>query len=76
MKNNLPFDPNGQIFHWGPVPGKFLYCSVFTDVHYKFFRAKYQENWSETLWLFQNDRMFWVNEQNDIELAGEKVFLK
>ena len=77
MKNtNLPFDSKGKIFQWGPVPGKFLYCSVFTDVHYKYFRAKYNENWSETLWLFRNDRMFWVNNQNDIESAGEKVFLR
>ena len=76
IKNNLPFDPKGSIFHWGPVPGKFLYCSVFVAVHYKYFRAKYKENWSETLWLFQNNRMFWVNDLIAIQRAGLKVFLK
>ncbi|HAT03911.1 MAG TPA: hypothetical protein DCS29_04025 [Candidatus Magasanikbacteria bacterium] len=75
-KNNLPFDPEGNIFHWGPVPGKFLYCSVFTHVHYTYFRAKYEENWSETLWLFQNNRMFWINDTDDVRAAGLKVFLK
>src|SRR3989339_207568 len=75
-KNNLPFDPNGRIFQWGPVPGKFFFCSMFTAVHYKHFRAKYKENWSETLWLFLNGRMFWVNDLNDIQAAGVKVFLK
>ncbi|MFA6486069.1 MAG: PEP-utilizing enzyme [Candidatus Magasanikbacteria bacterium] len=73
---NLPFDPKGDIFHWGPVPGKFFYCSAFTTTHYKYFRAKYHLNWSETLWLFIGDRMFWVNDQNDITAAGIKVFLK
>ncbi|MFA6427457.1 MAG: PEP-utilizing enzyme [Candidatus Magasanikbacteria bacterium] len=75
-KNNLPFDPNGNIFHWGPVPGKFFYCSAFTKVHYEYFRAKYNENWSETLWLFQNNRMLWINDLDDLRAAGLKVFLK
>jgi phosphohistidine swiveling domain-containing protein len=52
MNFTLPFDPNGNIFRWGPIPGKFLYTSTFVEVHYKHFRAKYGENWSETLWLF------------------------
>jgi hypothetical protein len=76
IKNNLPFNPEGNIFRWGPVPGKFFYCSVFTAVHYNFFRAKYNENWSETLWLFLHDRMFWVNDWDDIRTAGLRVFLK
>jgi len=77
LKNNLPFNPHGNIFHWGPVPGKFFYCSVFAAVHYQYFRAKYKENWSETLWLFTKDsRMFWINNLDAIQAAGLKVFLK
>ena len=35
------------------MPLKFLYVSTFAETHYKHFRAKYGENWSESLWLFQ-----------------------
>lgn len=77
IKSGLPFNPQGNIFHWGPVPGKFFYCSAFTAVHYKYFRAKYKENWSETLWLFNKDnRMFWINDLDNIQAAGLRVFLK
>jgi len=77
-KNNLrlPFDPNGEIFRWGPVPGKFFYNSFFTEVHFKHFRKKYKENWSETFWLFKNGRMLWLNDSNQIQKAGQRVFLR
>lgn len=72
----LPFDPKDEIFRWGPVPGKFFYNSVFTEVHFKHFRKKYGENWSETLWLFKNGRMLWLNNSKDIEKAGRRVFVR
>ena len=72
----LPFDPNGKIFRWGPVPGKFFYLSIFCEVHYKHFRKKFKKNWSETLYLFREGRMFWVNELEAVEKAGEEVFLE
>jgi phosphohistidine swiveling domain-containing protein len=73
---NLPFDPKGETFHWGPVPGKFFYCSVFTHINYKHLRNKYKENWSETLFLFQNNRMFWVNDLKAVETAGQRILLR
>lgn len=76
MDKKLPFDPNGNIFRWGPVPVKFLYISMFVETHYKNFRAKYGENWSETLWLFQGGRSLWLNDTPAVEAAGTKVFLR
>ncbi len=76
MKIKLPFDPAGNIFRWGPVPGKFLYTSTFVEVHYKHFRAAYGENWPETVWLFKDGRSFWINNTPDIEAAGERTFVK
>lgn len=73
---NLPFDPNGNIFRWGPVPVEFLYVSMFVETHYKNFRAKYGENWSETLWLFKDGRSLWLNDTPAIEAAGAKVFVR
>ncbi len=77
-KNNfeLPFDSTKDVFRWGPVPGAFFYVSVFTEVHFKHFREKYNENWSETFFLFKDKRMFWVNNAPDVVLAGEKVSLR
>src|SRR3989338_11715689 len=72
----LPFDPKGNIFRWGPVPGKFLYMSTFVEVHHKRPPATYGEQWSETLELFQDGRIFWVNETPALEVAGEKVFVR
>ncbi len=76
MNNKNPFNPEGNIFRWGPVPGKFLYVSAFVQTHYQDFRNAYDENWSETLWLFRDGRMFWVNETPAVGAAGEKVFLR
>ncbi len=76
MNNQNPFNPERNIFRWGPVPGKFLYVSAFVQTHYQDFRAVYGENWSETLWLFKDGRMFWVNETPAVEAAGEKVFVR
>lgn len=77
-RNNirLPFDPKGDIFRWGPIPGKFLYVSTFTEVHYRYFRAKYGNSWPETFYLFKDGRMFWINDQEAIESVGRQVFLK
>lgn len=75
-KLELPFDPTYDVFRWGPIPGKFLYISVFNEVHFKHFRAKYNENWSETINLFKDGRMFWVNNAKDVAAAGESVFLR
>ena len=72
----LPFDPKGNIFRWGPVPGKFLYMSTFVEVHHKQFPATYGEQWSETLELFQDGRIFWMNDTPALEATGEKVFVR
>lgn len=75
-KIRLPFNPKNKIFLWGPVPGKFFYLSVFVETHFKHFRAKYQENWPETFFLFQNGRMFWINDEKAIKQSGQRVFIK
>ncbi len=74
--NNLPFEPNAKIFRWGPVPLKFLYVSTFAETHYKHFRAKYGENWSESLWLFRGGRSLYLNDERDLQAAGGRVFVR
>ncbi|OGH71084.1 MAG: hypothetical protein A3C90_00490 [Candidatus Magasanikbacteria bacterium RIFCSPHIGHO2_02_FULL_51_14] len=72
----LPFDPKGNIFRWGPVPGKFLYVCTFVEVHHKQFPAVYGEQWSETLELFKDGRIFWINDATQLEAAGRKAFVR
>ena len=44
----LPFDPEADVFRWGPLPGQFFYLSVFTEVQFHHFSEKYGENWGLT----------------------------
>lgn len=73
----LPFNPKAELFLWGPIPGRFLYPSVFTEVNYKYFSQQYLgENWSRTLFLFKNGQMLWINEFSALRESGRRVFWK
>lgn len=75
-KISLPFDPQDEIFRWGPIPGKFLYASHFTEVHLGIFEKKYNENWPETIFLLKNGQYLWLNRAKDLEKAGRRVFIR
>jgi phosphohistidine swiveling domain-containing protein len=76
-KISLPFDIKKEIFLWGPIPGYFLYTSVFTVMNSFYFSKKYSNHrWSRTVYLFRNCRMLWVNDKADLYAAGLKVFKK
>ena len=77
MKIKLPFNTKREIFLWGPVPGKFLFLAAFVEANYKYFHKKYfGDCWSKSLFLFKENRMFFVGDQKDLSSAGESVFLK
>lgn len=75
---NLPLNPKAELFRWGPIPGRFLYCSVFTDINVKPFRKKYSGyGWPRTLFLFGGDkRMLWVDEYPALRRDCLKVFVR
>jgi phosphohistidine swiveling domain-containing protein len=73
----LPFNPKTELFLWGPIPGRFLFPSVFVEVNYKYFCQQYLgENWSETLFLFKNGQMVWINDFSELRESGRRVFWK
>lgn len=77
MSDKLPLNPKTEIFHWGPIPGRFFYVSIFTQVNYKYFCQKYLgQNWSRSLFLFQEGRMRWINEYPALRRSGLRVFKK
>lgn len=66
-----------EIFRWGPIPGRFYYMSEFVLVCTKFFGEKYAgERWVETLLLFRNNRMVWINQMESLQNKGKELFLK
>jgi len=72
----LPFDPQDEIFRWGPIPGRFLYGSPFIEVHLGIFKKKYNENWPESIFLLKNGQYLWLNKAKDLEIAGRRVFIR
>ncbi len=77
MNDKLPLNPKVETFHWGPIPGRFFYVSIFTQVNYKYFCQKYLgQNWSRSLFLFQEGRMRWINEYPALRRSGLRVFKK
>ena len=72
-----PLNPKTELFRWGPIPGRFLYCSVFVDINVKPFRKKYSGyGWPRTLFLFGGDkRMLWVDEYPALRRDCLKVFI-
>ena len=52
----LPFDPQKEIFSWGPIPGKFFFVSAFIYANMQTFRDRYPGfGWPLSLFLFQID---------------------
>lgn len=77
MKNKLPLNPNVEIFRWGPAPGKFYYESEFVDaIFYKFPILYKGFSWPITLFLFNDNRLLWVNEYPALRKAGTEIFVK
>ena len=77
MNIKLPLNPRTELFKWGPIPGRFFYTSAFIEVNYRYFCQKYLgESWAETLFLFKDGQMIWLNEYSALRASGEKVFLK
>jgi len=66
-----------EIFRWGPIPGKFYYISEFVLVCSELFAKKFKgERWVETLLLFKDNRMVWINQMEQLRTKGKEIFLK
>ncbi|OGH77550.1 MAG: hypothetical protein A3C10_01290 [Candidatus Magasanikbacteria bacterium RIFCSPHIGHO2_02_FULL_48_18] len=71
----LPFDPQKEIFSWGPIPGKFFFVSAFIYANMQTFRDRYPGfGWPLSLFLFQNDAMVFFEEPEPLAREGRRVF--
>ncbi len=70
-------DSTKEIFRWGPIPGRFYYMSEFIEVCSKFFGEKYQSpGWPETILLFRDEKMVWVNRMESLRSFGKDIFIQ
>ncbi len=68
---------NGEIFHWGPIPGRFLWSGgEFAEVCSPYMQQRYGVHWPKTLFLFRDGRMLWLNEWPALREVGKELFLK
>lgn len=77
MKENLFFQKDAEIFRWGPIPGRYYYVSEFEEAIFKKGLNAYKEfRWPNTLFMFKDNRMIWINDFNALREVGKKIFLE
>lgn len=77
MKKFLPLDPKKGIFRWGPIPGRYFYISEFQDAIFNDYLKLYKgDRWPNTLSLFKEKRMIWLDEFPALRTAGRNVFVQ
>lgn len=71
------FEPNTEIFRWGPLLLKLFYASDFFNCVYSKFQENYPEfSWPKTL-LLKNKRFWvWLNNFEDLRENGGRLFLE
>ncbi|MBI2436379.1 MAG: hypothetical protein HYV41_01375 [Candidatus Magasanikbacteria bacterium] len=69
-----PFDINREIFVWGPVPGKFLFTSMFSYTNAQTVAPRFQNRWSKSMFLFKNNSMIFFSDAHDQIEAGKSMF--
>lgn len=77
MEHIKMFKEGAQIFKCGPIPGRYFYVSEFVDAIFKEYSIKYAgSRWPDTLFLFKDKRMVWVNDSQELRKAGREIFIK
>gem|GEM_PF-544417 len=67
----------GEIFHWGPIPGRLIWSGAeFLEVCCETVYERFGMRWPQTLMLFKDKRMLWLNELDALTEFGKQIFLK
>jgi phosphoenolpyruvate synthase/pyruvate phosphate dikinase len=77
-KEQLPLDPNTELFRWGPAPIRAFYTADFLEgiFNSSYFQSVFHgESWPRGLALYKGGSMIFVNELREIEVNGRSVFL-
>ena len=77
MKEFISFSKDTEVFKWGPIPGRYFYLSEFEDAIFKEYYNFYSgSRWPNTLILFKDKSMVWVNNYEDLKSAGKDTFIQ
>jgi phosphohistidine swiveling domain-containing protein len=75
---NLPLDPKKELWKWGPTKNRTFYSADFLEGIFSpdlFFKKKYKgHKWSETLSLYHDGFMLFINQLEDLEKDAVEVF--
>ena len=71
------YEPDAEIFRWGPLLLKLFYASDFFNCIYSKFEEEYKgHRWPRTLLLKNKKRWVWLDDFNDLRKFGGGLFLK
>jgi phosphoenolpyruvate synthase/pyruvate phosphate dikinase len=78
MADQLPINPDVELFRWGPVPVRLFYGAdflegIFGKGHY---RKAYEFHWPDGMALCRGKQFVFVNEFSPMREVGTKLFLK
>ncbi len=74
LKINI--NPQKELFKWGPIDFKLIYGSLFIETVLKKIFQYYPWNWPPTLCILKKQKIFWINDLNELQKAGLKYFKK
>lgn len=75
MKYFQSFSKSAETLKWGPIPGRYFYISEFEDAVFKDYSNFYSgPRWPDTLMLFKDKKIVWINDSEELRGAGKEVF--
>ncbi len=70
-------NPNTEILRWGPIPARYYFLSEFMYVCAQEFGKDFSgERWPDTLALFKDNQILWINEFPALRQAGKEAFFR
>src|SRR3989338_6496745 len=67
-------NPKNELFVWGPVDGRPVYCHYFMKIMVKPLLQQYNLTWPETLFFFVRDKMTVIADDALLGEVGRKYF--
>lgn len=70
----LPFDPDAELFRWGPIPGRLLSISHWVDIFSDHPKRFHHYIWPPTLILMQRKNILGIADMRALERVGANMF--
>ena len=67
-------NPKNELFRWGPINGRSIYCSYWIDVINTLLPQTYKYPWPETILYYIKDKMTVVVDYTELRNVGRRYF--